>query len=183
MKKPNKRSGTQLSKRKWQPPKRVSIWVVIALISICAIATYSYMRNNRRDNHLFSNVKWSMSFEQCQQMIDHLHVKSKVVLEEEQEIICTITDYEGREDIDGLVSFSCKEDGLEQVEVYIINRRGKAYPRQAFIHDYVKWLDGICGKHNKDSVVYSWSINNTQIELVDYPNKPVCIRYKWVNKE
>lgn len=179
---PDRRGRTQLSKRKWHPKKRMNIWIFVVLISLCASGSYGYIKSNSRVIRPYLYARWGMSLEQCEQMVNFMHAKSKAVLKEGQEVICTISDYEGRKDIDALVSFICRENGLEEVEVYIISRKDTTYTRQKFIKEYVKWLDAACGNHTKDSVLYTWLKDNTHIQLIDYPNKPVRIRYRWVNK-
>lgn len=179
---PSKRCGVQISNRKSKFKIRMSIWILAILISLFASITYYYMESNKRSIYPYTYAKWGMSLEECEQVIDRLDTKNKIVLEEDQKIICTIADYEGRKDIDALMTFTCKEDGLEEIKVHLINRKGVSYTKDQLIKEYVEMLDRLCGKHDKRFNVYTWVANRSKLQVIDLPDKPVIVTYKWINK-
>ena len=176
------RGGIQISKRKMRQKKWRIILILAILISMFSSGTYYFMKENKNRIAPYTYARWGMNFEECKQAVNQLNPQGKVILEEDQKIICSISDYEGRKDIDALLTLSCKEDGLQEIEAYIINRRGISYTKDQLIKDYVEMLDGICGKHEKRLNTYVWVASKSKIQLIDLADNPVIIRYQWINK-
>lgn len=174
--------GIQISKKKVKPKKLMSIGILIILIGVFMSRAYYYIKANKESITPYTYARWGMNFEECKQVVNQLNPESKVILEEDEKIICNISDYEGRKDIDALVTLSCEEDGLQEMDAYIINRRGISYTKDELIKDYVEMLDGLCGKHEKRLNTYVWIASRSKIQLIDLADNPVIIRYQWVNK-
>lgn len=178
----DKGCGVQRLKRKLKVKKRMIRFILAILISIFVGGTYYYIKADKKSLGPYRYARWGMSLKQCEEAVDKLNPQSKVVLEEDQKIICTISNYEGRKGIDALVSFTCKEDGLEEIEVYLINRKGVSYTREQLIEEYIEMLDQLCGKHDKRLNTYTWIAKRSKIQVIDLIDKPVIVTYKWINK-
>lgn len=172
----------RMLQKKVKPKKLMSIGIFVMLIGVFISGACYYIKANKENITPYGYARWGMSFEECKQVVNQLNPESQVTLEEDQKIICNISDYEGRKDIDALVTLSCEEDGLQEIEVYIINRRGISYTKDELINDYVEMLDGICGEHEKRLKTYVWVAPRSKIQLIDLAANPVVIRYQWINK-
>lgn len=167
----------EVRQKKKSNVKKIIIGTV-ALIIVALIAFGIYKFVNRADTSGYYNgFKWGMTYEQVKEQLGD----EALGTDDKKYVYINIEDYDGKEDIDALITYECIDNLLCEITIFISNGDGSSYTDESLIEDYIEELDKLYGQYEKDSIFYVWNTEKSKIELTYFSDRLVVLNYKDIN--
>lgn len=149
-----------------------SITILTILIIIFFLGTKYYNRLNA--NGYYKNTIWGMTIEQVQKTIKGNLTLSKDNLSATE----IIDDYDDMEGVGALVIYSCAENSLQKVSIYLTNSGESSYTDSRLIERYENKFNELYEKENEDDIGTYWKTQKSRLDLIYLSEGLILITYE-----
>lgn len=172
--------------RKKKNIKRSTLGIIIFAV-IVVIGSYYLISSSKGKDGLYNNISWGTSLKDIKSMVDE---DDNVSVREDDNIINVhITDYEGMQGIDGIVSYKFENEKLNKITVLMLNGSDSKYTDSELIDVYIEKLNKLYGEaeptlsdYTDGILAWNWESKKSKITLSRVIETLVVLDYEDITK-
>lgn len=148
--------------------------IVFAVLAIIVITVFILISRPNTDGY-YKDTRWGMSIAQVKK-----EMGDGAIIDEDA-VLNTIEDYDGKAGIKALISCDCTDDSLQKVTLYLTYDDDSSYTDSDLMNEYKESFDKLYGKSEEADGIITWDTSKSRIELY-FINKLVFITYENITK-
>lgn len=157
--------------------KKIAIGIMALIVVAIIVAIIIKIVSRPKTDGYYGDTKWGMTAEQVKNLLG-----DEATISEEDTVLISYEDYEGKNGIDALIMYDCTDNSLKEISIILTNGDDSSYTDSKLINECTEELSELYGEAQEDLITTSWNTPRSKIELTHIIDGMVIITYKDITK-